>query len=119
MGTDGESVRSLAEELRTLLGASGCSYTRIIYLGGRVGPRMRFTKSSLSGWFSGNAVPSNRADFDFLIELLEARAALRNSGHPRRSRGSGNGSAGRPRWSVGLPVAGRTLAPSQRRTGRR
>ncbi|WP_327364993.1 hypothetical protein [Streptomyces sp. NBC_01296] len=87
MGTDGESVRSLAEELRTLLGASGCSYTRIIYLGGRVGPRMRFTKSSLSGWFSGNAVPSNRADFDFLIELLEARAALRNSGHPRRSRG--------------------------------
>uniref|UniRef100_UPI002F910620 hypothetical protein n=1 Tax=Streptomyces sp. NBC_01592 TaxID=2975889 RepID=UPI002F910620 len=84
MGTDGASG-SLAEKLRALKTASGCTFSHIINLGGRLQPPVRFNRASLSEWFSGKSVPSDPEAFRCLIVLLEPRAARKTPGHRRRS----------------------------------
>ncbi|MEV7188205.1 hypothetical protein [Kitasatospora sp. NPDC093102] len=87
MGAHEENGRSLAEELRELMEASGCSYTQIIRFGDRVEPRVRFTKPSLNAWFTGKAIPSRKEDFAVLVNYLELRAAREDPGRRRRSPG--------------------------------
>ncbi|MER5584635.1 hypothetical protein ABT090_23745 [Streptomyces asoensis] len=74
-----------AERLHALYEASGLSYHRIIELGDQQQPKVTFTKSSLSDWFSGRSVPTHRGHFRLLVELLESRAAHRCPDHRRRT----------------------------------
>ncbi|MEV7518965.1 hypothetical protein AB0O03_28970 [Streptomyces diastaticus] len=54
------------------------SYAEIGILGQRQQPPVKLDKPKLSHWFSGTNVPARGRPFDFLIELLEARAYQRS-----------------------------------------
>jgi hypothetical protein len=82
---EGGAAQGLAEDLRALREAAGCSYGDIIGFGRRQKPAVTFSRASLSEWFGGKGVPADEQKFELLVEFLESRAARKDPGHQRRS----------------------------------
>ncbi|MCT9075299.1 hypothetical protein [Streptomyces fulvoviolaceus] len=72
----------LAAELRKLKDASNLSYTQIDTQGRQQTPVAHLGRSKLSGWLKGEYVPEDEWPFQYLISLLEPKAA-RNGFPPR------------------------------------
>ena len=74
----------LLKALKELRTASRVSDRDIIRFGRHQSPVVHFKAQTLSDWFNGRTVPSDRRNFQFLVDYLQ-KAARRNSAYQVRS----------------------------------